>query len=171
MSYDYYGISSDIAGPIAPMKGFKENKYFFDVTTTYEDYLKQIPKNKIVMGVPYYGWDWAVKDGATITSRTFPSDNPNNYAAVLSYARMREDKDLNRKQCQWDDFAEENWCWYTDQKTGIDHQVWFEDAKSLGVKYDYANKQDFSGIAIWVLGYDKDYPDLWNLMKEKFSVQ
>lgn len=169
MSYDYYGISSDIAGPVAPMHGFKEGKYFFDVTTTYADYLKYIPSKKLVMGVPYYGWDWAVVDGATINSRTFAQSDPRNYAAVLSYARMRENKNLKPTNCHWDAYALETWCWYTDPETGVDHQVWFEDNKSLGIKFDYLNKQGLSGTAIWILGYDKNYPDLWDIMQEKFS--
>lgn len=170
MSYDYYGISSDIAAPGAPMKGFKDNKYFFDVETTYEDYAQYLPKNKIIMGVPYYGWDWAVVDGKTINAKTLPATDPNNYAAVISYARMREDKNLKPDQCKWDDYALSTWCWYIDEKN-IDHQVWFEDNKSLEIKFDFANKQKFDGIAIWVLGYDKEYPDLWNMLQKKFSLQ
>ena len=169
MSYDYYGANSDIAGPVAPMNGFKENKFFFDVTTTYSDYEKYIPKNKIIMGIPYYGWDWAVEDGKQINSKTFPSTDQKNYAAVESYARMLEDKNIISNQCQWDDYAKASWCWYTDPKTKVDHQVWLENNKSIGIKYDFANQQNFAGTAIWVLGYDKDYPDLWTIIKEKFT--
>jgi spore germination protein YaaH len=169
MSYDYYGISSDISGPVAPMNGYKDKTYFFDMTTTYADYRKYIPNNKILMGIPYYGWDRAVLDGKEIKSETFTPDDPNNYAAVISYARMREDKNIKKDQCSWDEVAQETWCWYIDEETGVDHQVWLADDKSISVRYDYANKQDFAGIAIWVLGYDKDYPDLWEIMKEKFG--
>ncbi len=169
MSYDFYGSYPEITGPIAPITGFKENKYFFDVTTMYDDLEKYIPKESIVMGVPHYGWDWAVEDGKQIQSATLPQNDPNSYAAVISYARARENKNFKKSQCKFDDYAKEPWCWYTDPKTQIDHQVWFEDNKSIGIKYDFANKHDFGGIAIWVLGYDKDYPDLWNLMRNKFS--
>lgn len=167
MSYDYYGVSSDIASATAPITGFKENKFFFDVTTTYEDYLKVIPKEKIIMGVPHYGWDWAVIDGKTIQSETVATDEP----AVISYARALENKDLKKSQCKFDEYAKQPWCWYTDKESGADHQVWFEDTKSIGIKYDFANEHDFAGVAIWTLGYDKDYPDLWNLLKQKFSPQ
>lgn len=171
MSYDYSGISSEIATATAPMNGYKENKFFFDVSTTYEDYLKVIPKEKIIMGVPHYGWDWAVENGRTIQSPTLLGDHPDNYSAVISYGRARENKDLKKSQCEFDDYALQPWCWYIDPKTKVEHQVWYEDNKSIGIKYDFANKQDLSGIAIWVLGYDKDYPDLWDLMKEKFSTK
>ena len=168
MSYDFYGSYPEIAGPIAPLTGFKENKFFFDTTTMYEDLEKYIPKEKLIMGVPHYGWDWAVTDGKQIQSATLPRSDPNSYAVAISYATARESKDFKKSQCQFDDYAKEPWCWYTDKK-GIDHQVWFEDNKSIGIKYDFANTQNFGGIAIWVLGYDKGYSDLWELMKEKFT--
>lgn len=168
MSYDYYTPSSDIAGPVAPMNGFKDNKFFFDVTTTYEDYLKVLPKEKILMGVPYYGYDWTVTDGKKIQSPTYPPGDPNNYTAILSYARMREDTDLKENQCQWDSIAEEKWCWYTDSKN-IDHQVWFDNNQAISAKYDYAKNQNFAGVAIWTLGYDKNYPDLWDIMSKTFK--
>lgn len=168
MSYDYYGISADVSGPGAPMKGFKDNKYFFDVETTYQDYLKVIPKDKIIMGVPYYGWDRTVVDGSNLLSKTFPSGDARNYAAVTSYGRLRDEVDFKPNQCTWDTVALSSWCRYS--KDGIDHQVWIEDEKSLGIKYDFAKEQDLAGIGIWVLGYDKDYPDLWNLLKEKFGA-
>jgi len=170
MSYDYYSSTSDIAGPVAPMGGFKEQKYFFDIKTTYEDYLKFVPKEKLVMGVPYYGYDWAVENGQKIQSKTLPISDPNNYAAVISYARAKENKDLKQNQCQWDDFAKEKWCWYKDEKN-IEHQVWIEDNKSIEEKFNFAKKNKFSGIAIWTLGYDKQYPDLWNLIEKIFVVK
>jgi spore germination protein YaaH len=167
MSYDYYGKTADIAGPGAPMRGFKEGKYFFDIATTYEDFLKVIPKDKIIMGVPYYGWDRAVVDGTQVLSKTYPASDARNYAAVNSYGRLRDGTDFKPDHCTWDELAQASWCVYT--KDGVDHQVWIEDEKSLVVKYDFANKNDFAGTGIWVLGYDKDYPDLWNLIKEKFG--
>ncbi|HVA96053.1 MAG TPA: glycosyl hydrolase family 18 protein [Candidatus Acidoferrales bacterium] len=169
MSYDYYGESSDIAGPIAPMNGFKQGKYFFDVTTTYADYEKVIPKNKLIMGVPYYGWEWAVVAGKTINSQTFPASDPDSYAAVISYARARSDSDLTPKQCQWDAVAEESWCWFTDKTTKTDHQAWIADNRMIQTRFDFAKKQDFAGIAIWTLGLDKQYPDLWDQLVTTFG--
>jgi len=167
MSYDYYGVGADIAGPVAPMKGFKEDKFFYDVETTYANFLKTIPAKKLVMGVPYYGWDRTVTDGKTIQSTTLQNGDP---AVVMSYARMRESNDIKKNQCQWDEYALSTWCWYTDENN-IDHQVWLEDNKSLGIKFDYAKKQKFAGLAIWNLGYDKNYPDLWNMMKDKYQTK
>lgn len=169
MSYDYYGQSSDIAGPVAPMNGFKQGKYFFDVTTTYADYEKYIPKNKLIMGVPYYGWEWAVVDGKTQNSKTLAASDPNSYAAVISYARAQSDTDIKPNQCSWDVVSEETWCWFTDKKTGIDHQLWIIDNRMIQTRFDYAKSQHFGGVALWTLGLDKQYPDLWNRLQKTFG--
>lgn len=168
MTYDYYNASSNVAGPDAPMNGFSSHKFVFDVTTAYHDYLQVIPRAKIVMGIPYSGWDWAVRKGTALLSRTLPANNPNSYAAILSYGRMREFRDLKPTQCQWDQNAEQPRCRYVDSK-GIQHQVWFENNRSIAVKYSYAKASRFAGTAIWVLGYDSKYPDLWSILRRTFQ--
>ena len=83
---------------------------------------------------------------------------------------MRTNPDITQENCKWDDLAKGNWCVYQDSETGKFHQIWLEDNKSLEIKFDFAKDNDLGGIAIWTLGYDKDYPDLWNMIKDKFTV-
>ncbi|HEX6513461.1 MAG TPA: glycosyl hydrolase family 18 protein [Chloroflexota bacterium] len=167
MSYDYYASSSDVAGPIAPMSGFDQGQYFFDVSTTYADFARLVPKDKLVMGVPYYGYDWPVQDDSKPLAPTLPQNDANGYPEILSYSRMKTDSDL--KDCRWDDTAQETWCGYTDPKTNIQREVWLEDQRSIAVKYDFARSQALGGVAIWTLGYDGAYPELWDLLRAKFT--
>jgi spore germination protein YaaH len=169
MTYDYYNASSDVAGPDAPMRGFAAHRFVFDVTTAYHDFLRAIPRTKIVMGVPYSGWDWAVRKGTGLMSRTLPANNPNSYAAILSYGRMRGFGELKSAQCRWDAAAEAPHCSYGDGR-GVRHEVWFENNRSIAAKYAYARAHGFAGIAIWVLGYDGQYPDLWNILRQTFRT-
>jgi spore germination protein YaaH len=168
MTYDYYNASTATAGPNAPMKGFSSHKFIFDVTTAYRDYLRSIPRTKILMGVPYSGWDWAVRKGSGLLGHTLPASNPNSYAAILSYGRMRTFGALKSARCRWDPSAQEPLCRYVDSK-GVEHEVWFENNRSIAVKYAYARSNGFAGIAIWVLGYDSSYPDLWTILRKTFQ--
>lgn len=168
MTYDYYNASTTVAGPDAPMTGFASHRFVFDVTTAYHDYLHAIPRARIVMGIPYSGWDWAVRRGKGPLRRVLPPNNPNSYAAILSYGRMRTFTALKSSQCRWDRYAKEPHCSYVDGK-GIRHDVWFENNRSIAVKDAYARAQGFAGIAIWVLGYDSKYPDLWNVLQRTFG--
>jgi len=172
MSYDYYSGSSDLAGPEAPISGYvaspsaSQKSFVFDVDTTYSDYLKIVPKDKLIMGVPYYGWDYPVDDNTTTLSNVLPQNDQNGYAEVISYGRAKADKDLTN--CRWDDLAKQTWCGYTDSNN-IQREVWLEDNKSIGIKFDFANAHNLGGIAIWTLGYDKQYQDLWDLIKSHFT--
>ena len=174
MSYDYYSGSSEVAGPVAPIFGYIANpsatqkSYFFDVNTTYNDYLKVVPKEKLIMGVPYYGWDYPVEDNTVALSKVLPQNDENGYPEVISYGRARTNTDLKPQNCQWDDTAKATWCAYTDLNK-IQREVWLEDNKSIEIKFDFAKTHNLGGIAIWTLGYDKDYPDLWNLIKNYFT--
>ena len=174
MSYDYYSGSSEVAGPVAPIFGYiaspsaDQTSYFFDVNTTYNDYLKVVPKEKLIMGVPYYGWDYPVEDNTTILSKVLPQNDQNGYPEVISYGRARTNTNLKAENCQWDDTAKATWCAYTDSNK-IQREVWLEDNRSIEIKFDFAKTNNLGGIAIWTLGYDRDYPDLWNLIKNYFT--
>ena len=49
-------------------------------------------------------------------------------------------------------------------------EIWFDDAYTLGKKYDYALSKDLKGIGIWALGYDDGHVALWDLIEEKFVI-
>lgn len=170
-----YSERKNPAGDEANFEQGKENPgpqdggiYFFDVNTTYYDYLKVVPKEKLIMGVPYYGWDYPVEDNAIALSKVLPQNDQNGYSEVISYGRARTDTDLKMENCQWDDTAKATWCAYTDSNK-IQREVWLEDNKSIEIKFNFAKTNNLGGIAIWTLGYDKDYPDLWNLIKNYFT--
>lgn len=169
MSYDYYTPGSDSAGPVAPISGFSDKKYFFDVTTTYADLEKILPKDKIIMGVPHYGYDWPVQDKNNPRSLALDQSDANGYAETLSYKRSRDDSQFSGGNCHFDELAQEPWCGYTDSSTGKDRVVWFENNQSIKVKYDFAKARGIEGIAIWALGYDNGYPDLWEILQQTFS--
>ncbi|HOX40911.1 MAG TPA: glycosyl hydrolase family 18 protein [bacterium] len=169
MSYDYYTGGSDSAGPVAPMKGKDEKKYFFDITTTYSDLAKIMPADKIIMGVPYYGYDWPVKDKTNPRSLALKQSDENGWVETLSYGRARTDSEFTGENCHFDELAQTPWCGYTDPVTGKDRIAWFENTESIKRKYDYAKNQNFSGVAIWSLGYDREYPDLWDILRQTFA--
>jgi len=169
MSYDYYTGGSDSAGPVAPMNGYSTKKYFFDVATTYSDLLKLVSADKIIMGVPYYGYDWPVKDKTNLRSLSLTQSDANGYIETLSYGRARQDAKFSGDNCHFDDLAQAPWCGYTDPTTGKDRVAWFENNESIKVKYNFAKTENLAGVAIWSLGYDKDYPDLWDILRQTLA--
>ncbi len=49
-------------------------------------------------------------------------------------------------------------------------QLWFDDPKTLGEKYDLILKNKMGGVAIWYLGDDHNDSDMWNTLVDKMVV-
>ncbi|SEO79694.1 glycosyl hydrolase family 18 protein [Propionispora vibrioides] len=136
MTYDNHGVWSG-AGPIADI-GWVEKSLQYA--------LQYIPKNKLYLCVPGYGYDWSSKGVESI-----------EYAPAMALAE-KYNADI-----VWDDKAKAPHFDYT-AADGTSHQVWFENSKSLSYKLDLVNKYDIAGAALWKLG--EEDPGYWQVFKE-----
>jgi spore germination protein YaaH len=170
MSYDYYTPGSDVAGPVAPMSGYAEKQYFFDVTTTYDEYSQAAPADKLIMGVPYYGYDWPVDDNSKPLPLVLPQDDANGYAEVVSYRRMKAEPNFSGPNCHWDEAAQETWCEYADPNNNVQRRAWVEDDRSIAVKFEFARERQFGGVALWTLGYIGPDSQPWDLLRREFTT-
>ncbi len=164
MAYDFYQPTSDNAGPIAPVGGFP-NKYDYDLTTMLADYKKAAPANKLIMGVPYYGYNWIVESNNPNAKR-IPGSDLIGHTISQNYDQIQSSPYL--KDVKWDDEAKSPYFTYFSPDGGTYREVYFENAESLKGKYDLAKKEGLLGIGIWALGYDGDRKELWNLLREEF---
>ena len=166
MGYDFFRPSSTNAGPVSPLTGVE--KYGFDLRTSVEDFLKKIPAEKIVLGVPYYGYDWPV-EGRTPNSKVLEYNDTNGTIGVSYYYNSANDPNVNLNSTAWDFDAQVPFYSYYDQEKKIWRQVYYENARSLGMKYDYIKSKKIRGVGIWALGFDGDRPELWDLLEQKFT--
>ena len=68
----------------------------------------------------------------------------------------------------WDDSSQAPYFQYRD--TGNrGHEVWFENAFSLGNKLDLVDEYDLKGIAIWRLGMED--PGVWDVLKNRIKIE
>lgn len=138
MTYDEHGLGTT-HGPIA-------SQDWVNKVITYA--VGKIPKEKIVMGLPVYAFDWG--------------SNKPTMPAYLSYAQALEQAKRHGVQLQYNDNEQVPHYQYT--ADSVRHEVYYENAKSLGVKLDYARKHQLHGVAIWRLGMED--PALWdNVLK------
>lgn len=161
MGYDYYWPGSSQAGassPIYPMVG--NYAYCFSRTISY--YQSQgVSNEKIVMGVPYYAYQWPTQTG-TAPSYTTGSGSAFTYSNVKNntsgnYSAVNKHREPNSLSAY---YAFQNGGWY---------QCFIEDLYSLSEKYETVNRRGLGGIGIWALGYDDGYSELWNLIGEYFT--
>ena len=156
MGYNYFYSGSANAGPVAPLGG-----YFYDIEYTVNDYLNKTNNqtDKLILGLPYYGYDWDVVD-SSINSETM------SYGIAKTYAEARMLDEYYGSY--WDQSSNSAWLTYYDD-TWTWNQCWFDDHLSLSNKYAFAKELELQGIGIWALGYDDNYDDLWNLLKLHFE--
>lgn len=159
MAYDYHRPSSPTAGPVAPLYG--GGQYWDqDITASLAGFTKLAPAQKFVLGVPYYGYEWSTFSSEHL-SPTYKKSG-----STATYKRIQELLTQKESHTYWDQYALSPWLTYKDR--GSIQQVYYENVKSLGLKYDLVRQSGLSGIAIWALGYDAGYPELWDLIAKKF---
>jgi spore germination protein YaaH len=159
MGYDFSWSGSSRAGGVAPM----ESAYVLDVQDSIDSYLSIIPGSKIIFGVPYYGRTWLTTSDA-LNATTVPGASGSSKAYYYTGSR-----DLAATYGRrWDDVGKVPWFAYYDSAKGSWVEGYYDDAASLGEKYDMINARGLAGTGMWTLLMDQGDNALWNLLAAKF---
>jgi len=155
MGYDYHWSGAPTTGPVAPLDG-----YTWDVTWTVNDYITYTngQRDKIILGVPYYGFDWPCT-GDYPGAATTGSGSAKTFQIAEPLAQIYDKL--------W--YIPSSTPWYT-YYTGTWHQCWYDDWASLQAKYDLFVTEDLQGIGIWALRYDSDRVELWDAIDRYFGT-
>ncbi len=162
MGYDFHRPESANAGPVAPI-----DNGGFSIREMITQYLAHVPPNKLLLGVPYYGYNWVVKDYSPGSERIEGNDDI-GFSESQSYAKIMEAIIEVDADVKWDNRGKTPYFTYLSPKTNSIRQVYFENKDSLREKYKLVKENDFAGIGIWALGYDGGYTELWDLLWEEF---
>lgn len=116
----------------------------------------QIPRSKILMGIPNYGYDWTLPyvRGESV------AENISNPEALERAARVGA-------VIQYDETAQSPYYEYTDAQ-GRQHIVWFEDARSMRAKLELVNEYDLAGIGFWTIM--DPWPSGQEVLRSLFTV-
>lgn len=166
MAYDFHQPNSDNAGPVAPIDG-KGVYAEYDVRTMLKDYLTVVPPSKIIMGIPYYGYNWLVESPEKYAKRRPGSDNIGR-SQSQAYSDIMDTLLELKPEVKWDELARTPYFTYTSPESGQLREVYYEDVRSLEAKYDLVKENTLAGIGIWALGYDGGYQELWQLLQKYF---
>ncbi len=166
MAYDFNRPTSDQAGPLAPIDRGGSNSGY-DINTMIKDFLSQIAPNKLIFGVPYYGYNWVVENEDKYAKR-IEGTEATGFSESEVYNNIMKDITNLGLNVMWDQTAQVPYYSYVSLDTGSTRQVYFENVQSLKIKYELVKKWNLAGIGIWALGYDSDRPELWNLINDEF---
>lgn len=146
MTYEW-GYSGGPAMAIAPI----------DSVMRVLDYaITRIPLNKILLGIPNYGYDWTLPyiEGTLATSVSNPGsvDIARNYYQSINY----EYED----QAPYFNYHDENL---------IQHEVWFDDARSIKAKLELVLKYNLEGVSYWTI--NRPFPQNYHILKSLYTIK
>ncbi|WP_332628889.1 glycoside hydrolase family 18 protein [Halalkalibacter flavus] len=115
-----------------------------------------MPNDKIMMGIPLYGYDWTLPFVEGVT-RARAIDHQEAIRLAAEHNAIIE----------YDTVAQSPFFNYVDDE-GQEHEVWFEDARSMQAKFDLVKEFGLRGFYYWVLGWE--FPQNWLLIDANFTV-
>jgi spore germination protein len=146
MTYEW-GYSGGPAMAVSPI----------DQVRRVVDYaLTEIPANKILLGQNLYGYDW-----------TLPFVQGGKFAKAISPQQAIALAREHNVAIQYDTKAQAPFFRYWDAQ-GKQHEVWFEDARSIQAKFDLIKEKGLRGISYWKLGLS--FPQNWLLLRDNFNI-
>lgn len=128
-----------------------------NVRAVVEYALSEIPAEKIRLGIPNYGYDWPLP---FVQGQTRATSISNVYAVQLALRY--------NAQILFDARANAPWFRYRDEQ-GQEHEVWFEDARSIRAKLALIPEYGLYGAGYWNLM--RPFPQNWVVLNTLYSIR
>ena len=119
--------------------------------------VREIAPEKILMGIPLYGYDWPLPFAAGETRAESLSPAEAVERALRFHAAIEYDTDAQAPHYSYTDHA------------GREHMVWFEDARSIKAKLLLADEYGLQGVGYWNL--TRPFPQNWAVLSALFDVE
>jgi len=127
-----------------------------NVRRVVEYALTEIPAEKILLGIPNYGYDWTLP---FVQGESRATSISNLYAVTLAAD--------NGVEISYDSQAQAPFFRYRDDM-GREHEVWFEDARSIRAKLSLISRYGLLGAGYWNLM--RPFPQNWLVLNSMFNV-
>lgn len=109
--------------------------------------LKEIPRSRLVLGMPFYAKLWTTKDDTTMMKTI-------GMKSISSYLKQYNVQET------WDDDLGQNYAEFSNDGAKI--QLWAEDEKSLALKLEVMKSNGLAGGAFWKEGLEDN--SVWDLI-------
>lgn len=132
MAYDEHSGSSPVAGSVSSLPWVEEN---------LQNLLKEVPKEKLVLGVPLYSRLWKEQlneDGTTTVN-----------SQAMSMTKVKEWLAEKGLQPVYDEASGQNYVEYYAEDEKATYKIWIEDELSLSKRANLAAAYQLAGVASW----------------------
>jgi Glycosyl hydrolases family 18 len=113
----------------------------FSNQTAVNQYLNAVPASKVILGLPFFGYDWPTTNG-TLSAQ--PAGGP----TIITYAQEAD----SGHPMYWDAVTDTAWTSY--QVGSQWHEAFFENPDSLYLAAQMAQENGIAGVGVWALGMD-----------------
>jgi GH18 family chitinase len=147
MTYDLHGTWDNVTNFNAPLYQDSNDPgdSSLNVDAVVQDYLAAgIPANKLVMGVPFYGYDWV--GVGTTNNGLYQSSAYPTWVGAVTYALVKSDY-LPTYTRYWNSEAQVPYLY----NINTAHFVSYDDPQSIAAKAGYVADKHLGGVMIWEL--------------------
>jgi spore germination protein YaaH len=149
MAYDQHWGGSPVSGSVAQLTWVEQS---------LKRVLQEVPKEKLLLGVPFYTRIWKeeyVKGSSkpVVTSRAISMDEAERIIVENKAAKT------------WDSTSGQYYVTY--KKDNSTYKMWVEDEKSIKLKAELVNKYRLAGIASWKYGLEKK--EVWDTIAKTIT--
>lgn len=128
-----------------------------NVRQVVEYALSRIDADKIFLGIPNYGYDWTLP----YVKGESRADSISNVEAIQLAVRYGV-------PIEYDEASQSPHFRYTDE-SGREHEVWFEDVRSIQRKFNLIEEKQLRGAGYWNLM--RPFQQNWSLLNYMFEVK
>jgi spore germination protein YaaH len=148
MTYDQHSFTS-MPGPVAGWPW---------VNAQLDYALKYVPKQKLALGIPLYGYHWS----AGVPEKTGPRqfDRSNLNAEWIDFADVDKLGKAYHGHFAWDDDERAASMYF--YRDNVREWIFYSDARTFGARYQLVKDSGLAGFASWVLGSED--PAIWQLL-------
>lgn len=114
-----------------------------------------IPRQKILMGMPNYGYDWTLPFVEGSAARTLTNQQAIEQAARVN-ARIEFDTTSMAP-------------FYNYYVNGVQHEVWFDDARSIEARLRLINRYNLGGASYWTI--NSFFAQNWLVLDSLYNVR
>lgn len=113
-----------------------------------------IPSEKILMGMPNYGYDWTLPYTRGTPARSIGFITATDLAVA------------NKSPILYDEKTQTPYFYYTEN--GVRHVVWFDDPRSFDAKIALVDEFDLAGVSMWTI--NRCYIPHWLVLQNRYEV-
>jgi spore germination protein YaaH len=165
MAYPFKGAGSKRAGAVSPLTGVN-----YGVPETVDAYLARTSADKVILGLPYYGFEWSTetKYPHSLTRAAGPTyGNPRSQQIgyAIDFAAVHGRRWDAGQLVPWT-----RWRYRACPSCPLTwRQLYYDDVESLALKYDMVIDRNLAGVGLFKIGNDTGHPELSELLSAKFG--